>query len=609
MNQEIIFNILATLGSIAPMSLIASLNIPKFYLKLHGRLAKTTSICTPITGVLTKEPVEVKTFFFDKFKARAELNVAESHHFKLLDIQSKLEIDVKRSEFQKEFAMNLMAITTCLCHYEKMKNIEHITENLFKSCAIDLKKIHEENQIITKLPSTKEKKISTVVAMNGKTKEIFAFSKGNPYKILEKCTRELISRKRESIDHQRRHKLKKRIEKMTKRGQKIIAFAYKPMPIKRLENYSEQLCEHEMVLVGLIGLVENINTELIPYIEEIKKNKIKIYVISGVKEKKAVAIATEMQIVNPNHFEAIDGLNLDSLDDEKLGKILANKEKDYIFCNIKPHHRTKIVETLEKNGEVVTFASKRHGHGIKELLEHIDRSRKNKQNRGKLISHALNSKITELILLLAALILQAPFPFSIYLIITLDILINTILELALNTERNTDAQIINEDKIFNAKFISTCLFSTLAIGTIYFWNLLRFGWIPGENIILNSEAYLNSGTMIFILLAIIQIIIAFEIRFKEKSLFKIKTFSNPYMMISAIICALILKIITTYPAIEKILGLTNLKTGELMIVYFTALLFLLLMESHKVLMKYLKNNLTNETTIPSHQSHPKKSEE
>ena len=124
MNQEILFNILAILGSVAPLSLVASLNIPKFYLKLNGKLSKTTSICTPITGVLTKEPVEVKTVFFDKYKARAALNISDSHQFSLLDTQSKIEIEVKRTELQKEFAVNVMAITTCFCHYEKMKNIE-----------------------------------------------------------------------------------------------------------------------------------------------------------------------------------------------------------------------------------------------------------------------------------------------------------------------------------------------------------------------------------------------------------------------------------------------------------------------------------------------------
>lgn len=611
MNQEIIFNILAILGSVAPLSLVASLNIPKFYLKLNGKLSKTTSICTPITGVLTKEPVEVKTVFFDKYKARAALNVSDSHQFSLLDTQSKIEIEVKRTELQKEFAVNVMAITTCFCHYEKMKNIEEISENLFKSCAIDLKNIREEHQVITRIISNPEKKLSTVVVVNNKTKEISAFAKGNPYKILEKCTRELIDGKKEPIDHQRRHKLKKRIEKMNKKGQKVIAFAYKAMPIKRLENYNEQLCETEMVLVGLIGLVENINSELIPYIEEIKKNKIKIYIITGVKEKKAVAIATEMRIINPNHFEAIDGEAIDNIDEQRFEKMLANRDKDYVFCDIKPNHRTRIINTLEKIGEIATFASKKHGHGIKELLEHIDRSRKNRKNSGKLIGHALNSKLAEIGLILAALLLRAPFPLSISLLIILDIFINIILELAINSDKNSDAQVVNQDRIFNPKLLINGTISTITISIIYFWSLLRFGWIPGEAIQIDSIAYTKSSTMVFILLALIQIITAFEIINKEKSIFKNKPLSNLNLILTTIVCILILKTLTSYQSLEKILNLSELNGNEMAVILFSAFIFLLVIELYKVILRHTHTNENKHplSEIPTHQSPSEKLDE
>ncbi len=597
MNQEIIFNILAILGSIAPISLVASLNIPKFYLKLNGKLSKTTSICTPITGVLTKEPVEVKTIFFDKYKARADLNITDSHQFSLLDTQSKIEIQVKRTDLQKELAINLMAITTCFCHYEKMKNIEEISQNLFKSCAIDQKRIREEYQIITKINSTPEKKISTVVLTNNKTKEISAFSKGNPYKILEKCTRELVDGKKEPIDHQRRHKLKKRIEKMNKKGQKVIAFAHKGMPIKRLENYSEQLCESDMVLVGFIGLVENINSEIIPYIEEIKKNKIKIYIVTGVKEKKAVAIATAMQIINPNYFETIDGETIDSIDDQRFEKMLANREKDYVFCDIQPNQRLRIIQTLEKIGEITTFANKKHGHGIKELLDHIDRSRKNRKNSGKLISHALNSKLAEIGLLIAALILRAPLPLSISLLIIIDVSINTILELAINNDKKSNSQTINHEKIFNPTLLINGILSTLTIGIVYFWSLLRFGWIPGETIQTDSIAYTKSSTMVFILLAIIQIIAAFQIR---------KTLSSIHLILTTIVCVLILKALTSYPALEKIFNLSALNGNEIAVIIFSSSIFLLIIELYKAILRHIHKNENQHSVseIPAHQSPP-----
>lgn len=577
--------ILTFLSALVPTSLLVSLNIPKLLYKISNKLSKTTTICTTIPGILTKEPIEVKTILFDKFKATAAPGTNQSNELTLFNKETDSEITIKRTDLQKEAAINLMAQITTLCHYEKLQALENVIAHLFKTCAIDLKKIQTEFQTISTIPAGEDKKFSTMVAINNKNKEIFAFSKGNPYKILEKCARELIDNKKVDIDAQRRHKLKKRIEKLNKNGQKAIAFAYKALPLKRLDHYSENFAESDLVLIGFIGLAESINTELIPYIEKLKQNDIKLYILTGAKEKKTVAVATQLKIINPNHFESITGRDLQNINDQKLNKILNTKDKDYIFCELKHGDRARIANALEQSGEEIAFASKKHGHGIKELLEAIDKSRKNKKNRGKLILHALSCKITELLLIIAALILGSPLPITLILILTIDILFNIILELSINNEKNLN-DLPREEKILNTKMIINTFSSTIVVGGIYFWNLVRLGWYPGETI-LNPEIQIKSTTIVFILISLLQITNAYQARDKEESIFKLNPLSNIYLLLTIIVCLLIIKIITTYEVFQNFLGIGDLSPTEWQIIFFGIIIKILVEETRKFI--HVKN--------------------
>lgn len=601
--------ILTFLSALIPTSLLVSLNIPKLLYKISNKLSKTTTICTTIPGILTKEPTEVKTILFDKFKATAAPDANQSNELTLFNKETDSEITIKRIDLQKEPAINLMAQITTLCHHEKLQAMENVIAHLFKTCAIDLKKIQAKYQTISKISSKEDKKFSTVVVANNESKEIFTFSKGNPYKILEKCTRELINDKKIDIDAQRRHKFKKRIEKLNKSGQKVIAFAYKALPLKRLDHYSENFTESDLVLIGFIGLAESINTELIPYIEELKQNDIKLYILTGTKEKKAVAVATQLKVINPNYFESITSRDLQDINDQKLNKILNTKDKDYIFCELKHSDRARIAHLLAQNGEEIAFTGKKHGHGIKELLEAIDKSRKNKKNRGKLIFHALSCKITELLLIIAALILGSPLPITFILILTIDILFNIILELSINNEKNL-SDLPWEEKILNTKMIINTFSSTIIIGGIYFWNLVRLGWYPGETI-LNPEIQIKSTTIVFILISLLQITNAYQTRDKEKSILRLNPLSNIYLLLTIIVCLLIIKIITTYEVFRNFLGIGDLSLTEWQIISFGIIISILVEETRKFIHRknqqiaLKKKNENNNPTgeLPARQSH------
>ncbi len=540
------------LAAILPVSLLFTIGIPKFFSKQKIKIGKTTTMCTPITNVFTKKILLVKSLYFDKYKVSLG---EDSNLLKWLNTETSEEKEIDRKNLQQEQTINLIAATMSLCHYPKMQQIETTISQFLKSCAIDLKRTEEKYQILEKIPSSDEKKISTVVAINNATKEIFSFSKGNPRSMIKKCTRILVNGKKTEIDQNLHKKLLKRIEKINREGQKTIAFAYKALPIKRLEKYSENFTENDMVLLGIVGLGDIIDTSLIKTIEEAKKNNIKIYVTASGKKDKVVAMSQELKIINPHYFEAISGKDLEDIGDLKLSKLLSNKEKDFVFCELKPGERIRIIEVLKRDGEIIATPNKKIG--FKELFEMIKNARQSNFPQPELIFHAISCKISQTVLFLLTILFGAPLPLGIKALIGIDLFINTPLELAL---RNKSSQ-TNQTKVNKTHMVTNGVLIGLIITTIHFWNLVRHGWYPGEEIPFDSETYIKSATIIFILISIIQI----------TKVFRKSNTKKIYIQLTTIVTILILYLFLSFDQVKNYFHLGRISNQEWQIIIFSVI--------------------------------------
>lgn len=585
--QTIAVKIATLVSAVIPLGLIGINIFRKIFFKENPAIANINTICTTVIGTLTKENISIKTVLFDNYELTAE---EESNLVHLEDSETKEILKLEKKQLQKEQSIKLMATITTLCHYYKIHEIEAIIAKFFKVCAIDSQQIIANYETLSGIPSNEDKKISTVVAIKKATKEIFAFVKGNPKKILEKCSRILINGKKIDIDQNLRKKIIKRIEKLNKRGEKIIAFAYKPLPFKRLDHYSEHFTENDLVLIGLIGLGNETNLELIPHIEEIKKHGIKIYVLASAKERLTTAIAHQLKIINPHYFESLTGKDLDDLNEQKLRKMLSNKEKDYIFSELKRSDREKIIKSLKQNGETVIFINKNSKIQIKDLITHISQQQQHIKNQKKLIYHALSCKIAEVILLISALIFKAPLPLSIILIISIDLLINSLLELSLyHTPLNEQT-----NKVNYMHLIVNGVISGLILSGLYLWSLVRFGWYPGENV--TKEALSKSITIIFTALITIQVLSAFSLYNTRQSIIKMKLKSVLYLILTTVISLMIIYIFTNFQFFQKNLKLNTLLIKEWELIIFIGIVIITIEEIRKYLIR--KNEISENQSDP-----------
>ncbi len=559
-------------------------------------MGETTAICTNVTGTLTEDNLMVRTFFYDKYKGKIK---DDSRFIKIQQMHSEKEpILIEKNELLKDNIFRLIAITTFLCHFKKTKLIEETIKKLIMECGFSKHKTEDDYETIQEIPALPTKKLSTIVAIKHGTKEIFAFSKGNAYEILKKCTKTTINGKKIEIDNQLRRKIRKRVKQLNKNGQKVIAFAYKPLPLKRQSTYTEQFTESDMTFLGIMGITNPLKENLKESIDLIKKSGVKTYILTKVKERKAVAIGKKQQLINPQYFEAVTGEYLRALSDEKIHKMLANKEKDYVFAELKTADKSRLIDLFRRSGETIAVISKKHKISFKNIVEGIRKGRVISGNYQKFSHHAITCKIAELILLITALILKAPIALTVILIIGIDLVFNLILELALRVnkiEEDVMSKKYHPEKtrILNRRSLPGLIINSLSMGIIlsliYISSLIRYGWNLGETLPENSATITKAVAITLTLLVIIQIVSAFDLRSRAKSILQISFFRNPYLILTSIISILVIYFLITFEPAYTYLKLNSLSIIEWEIIFFSTFIFLIIEEARKFFVRKYAN--------------------
>ncbi len=558
--QNIAITILTLFLALAPLSLILIFRLATVFSKNHPKLGNVSVVLTGINGILTEESLFVRSIYFERYKLTSENNTAL---VSLINLDDKKEILVDKKTLPTEQALELTALITRLCHHKKTRQFEESIKDFLKNAGFLNAGFMDRYDILQQLPINDEKKITTVIARNLETKEIFSFSKGNPYKILEKCTRIYLDNKKVDLNYQNRRKIRKKIKELNRNGQKAIAFAFKALPLKKLENYTENFAETEMAFISLIGVTNPLKKNVKGEVEALKELGVKTYILTEEKEKKAAAIGRLQGVINPQYFECITGPYLEQLSDQKLKKIFSQKDKDFIFAELKKKHKEIIVNALKEMGETMAILNKEKKTGFKKLLHDVKTARLIQKNRKKLIFHAVPAKLALFLVLALSLLLKNPLLLTIPLILILEFIINLPLQLSLRYDQNNNTAPAIKKKLVILK--TSVIFAILC--AIYIFYLYRYGWQFNEIIMDNEMIHIKSATLIFLIFSIIQVIRAVKIK---------KIISNPYPLLISIIIALIYYLIFTVERVRDWLNLTLPDIFDWQILIYVTIIYLII---------------------------------
>lgn len=180
---------------------------------------------------------------------------------------------------------------------------------------------------------------------------VVQYTKGAPDVLLARCTSYLMADGTAApLTDEKRAEILAANKAMADRALRVLAAAmrtYEGAP----EEVSAEALEHEMTLVGLVGMIDPVRPEVKAAIEECRTAGIRPIMITGDHRDTAVAIAKELGIIR-DASEAITGAELDEISDEDF----ATRVTEFsVYARVQPEHKSRIVKAWRALGRVTAM--------------------------------------------------------------------------------------------------------------------------------------------------------------------------------------------------------------------------------------------------------------
>jgi Ca2+-transporting ATPase len=299
-------------------------------------IGSVSVICSDKTGTLTQNRMTVeKVYLNGKFRERDELSESNNYFINNCLVNSTADIEKDDSEIKY-----LGSATECAL--------------LLYNDACDYVQERQNAKIAHQIPfSSKSKRMSTVIEQEeGST----VLTKGAPEIILDLCKYEHINCIEVELDEPRRREILVEIEKLQKKSMRVLGFAYGNLSEEVAIASEQGTLENDLVFTGFVGIRDPLRLDVKEAIETARKAGVDTKMLTGDNINTAIAIGEDLGLLEGS-FRAVEATYIDTLSEEELKHEITTIS---IVARSKPDTKMRIVEALQKNGEVVAVT----GDGI-----------------------------------------------------------------------------------------------------------------------------------------------------------------------------------------------------------------------------------------------------
>ncbi len=556
-------------------------------------LGRTTVICTDKTGTLTEEKISVVKVYYDNKEVDVDKNV--------------LLMNNKRLNLGKEETIKKLIETGVLCNSaeEQIKDKEikvfgDPTEEALIKFAYNFE--IKKKELTEKYPKIKEYAFSSDRKMMSIIRKVdnnfVCYSKGAPDILLKRCSKEMVDGKIRIINEKRRKELIKEYQKLSSEALRVLAFAFKIVP----KNFSQGYAENNLIFLGFQGMIDKPREEIKKTIEECKKARIKIKMITGDSELTAKAIAKMIGLDD----NSIEGKKLENLSDKEFSKIV--KEKT-IFARINPEIKFRIIKSLKNEGEIVAvtgdgvndiLAIKEADIGIamgirgteitrevsdivllddnfKSIVQAVKEGRRSYENLKKSIKASLSANVGELFLVVITMLFNLPLPFLPLSILWMNLITDSIPILSLGFEKEEKGIMEKKPSDFNENIMSK-------ISSFIFISGILSTFIAFLFFVVYYQTDLDkSRALVFTSLVFSEAFIILSCRSEDKTMREIGGLFSNKILIYSLLIMLLLQMTALYTPLSKILGLTSISFFELLILFLSSSSIFIIFEISKFL--------------------------
>ncbi len=467
---------------------------------------------------------------------------------------------------------------------------------------IDRDLLNKNMPRIDEIPFSSERKYMATCHKLSR-KENIIFIKGAPEKILEFTTKFKCDGSLKFLTEKDKKTILNKIDEFALRGERILALAYKTAGSSAVAglNHNEGPL-FDAVFIGFVSFKDPIRDDIKKVIEESLGAGVRPVIITGDYLKTAVTLAKEAGI-KIEKGNVISGEDCKKFSDKEFFDCV---KKVNVFARIEPNDKMRIIDALQKNGEVVAMVGdgvndapslKAADIGIslgtgtdvtkeaadmvlldnnfKTIISAIRQGRLIFENIRKAVTYALSDAFCEIILLAGAVLFHMPIPFFPAQILWVNIIEDALPNIALGFDKE-EGDLLKEkprskrEPILNAElkslvFIVGIVTDVLLFGLFYY--LLK-----------TTNDLIYARTMVFAGLAIDSLFYIFAIRTLRQPMWRRNPFGNK-LLTGAVIFGLAMIACGIYlPPLQTLLRTAPLALRDWLVLIPLGIINILLIE-------------------------------
>jgi len=416
-------------------------------------------------------------------------------------------------------------------------------------------------------------------------------TKGAIDNILMRSNRILVNGEILPITDEDKSKILKVAENMSDDALRVLGVAFKDV---NTEIAPEEM-EKDLVVVGIVGMIDPPRIEVKGSIEEAKRAGITPIMITGDHKNTAVAIAKELGIAT-DISQSLTGSEIDSIPDEKFAKEINNYR---VFARVSPEHKVKIVRAFKKQGNIVSMT----GDGVNDapslksadigvamgitgtdvskgasdmiltddnfttIVHAIEEGRNIYNNIKKTIMFLLSCNLGEVLCVFFATVFGWAMPLVPTQLLWVNLITDTLPAISLGMDPG-DKDVMNrkprdpKESFFAEGAGMRAIVGGVLIGILtlvaFYLGIIHSGDVPIKEAKDGTEIVTYGRTMAFIVLTFSQLFYSLSMRNSKKTIFEVGFFGNMFLIVSIIISIILQVLLISIPPIAKMFKVTAL---------------------------------------------------
>lgn len=420
-----------------------------------------------------------------------------------------------------------------------------------------------------------------------------AFCKGAPESIVDVCSHVWAPGDTRPMTDEEKTRILADNSRLAQKGMRVLGVAFRNTDMPGDLGSLEQ----KMVFLGLVSMIDPPRQEVKDAVARCRTAGIRPVMITGDNPLTAGEIARQLGIFSDG--EILTGIDLDKL---SVAELREHAERVAVYARVSPEHKLKIIEALKANGHVVAMT----GDGVNDapalrkadigvamgitgtdvskeasdmvlrddnfatIVAAVEEGRAIYDNIRKFVKYMLSTNSGELWVMLAAPFLGMPLPLMPIQILWMNLVTDGLPALALGVERpekdimrrkprKTTDNIFGDGMGYHILWVGLLMaIVSLGLGAWYSWtgrlDLSKEG---------TDTAYYR--TMIFTVLAYLQMGHVLAIRSHRQSLFTMGVFTNR-ALVAAVSLTLLLQMALIYvPFLQRAFKTVSLSAIDLVV--------------------------------------------